>query len=203
MSLLPIFLNEFQVAEFTVQIDQEGKIGIGGMVWDAAVLLSKFISKNRESFKSVKRVVELGSGTGLCGLAVAYLLPQAEVVLTDNQPHVPLLQRNAELNGLPNVKVEELDWFHPRNLGDFDMVIGSDIVYEPQLFEPLLDSLEAVTGPHTLVYLCNELRMSRDLNFYKAAHKRNWTMTILPDSLLDPECVNPESPVMLYKKSLT
>ena len=32
MSLLPIFLKEFEIGDVTVKIEQEGQVGIGGMV---------------------------------------------------------------------------------------------------------------------------------------------------------------------------
>ncbi|KAG0361360.1 Methyltransferase-like protein 21D [Podila minutissima] len=93
--------------------------GVGSTIWDAAIVLSKYLEKselyaaNKE--KSVK-VLELGSGTGIVGLAVARLLSakgiQGKVVLTDKESVIPLLQKNTEKNVSKGVEVvaQVLDW---------------------------------------------------------------------------------------------
>ncbi|CAG9322992.1 unnamed protein product [Blepharisma stoltei] len=202
MSLLPMFLKEFEIGGIKINIEQEGNVGIGGMVWDAAFILSKFLAKHQKHvFSNVKNVVELGSGTGLCGIATALLNPNCQVTLTDHRSHISLIDTNIDCNCLKNARSKELDWFHPSNIGKFDLIIGTDLVYDPTLFGPLLDTLDIVSKPNSLILLCNEVRMSRDLDFYKMAQERGWQVTVIPSEFSDPENRNPESPVIRFVKN--
>jgi predicted nicotinamide N-methyase len=202
MSLLPIFMKEFEIGSVTVKIEQEGQVGIGGMVWDASLILAKFIAQNKlEIFSRVKTVLEVGSGTGICGLACAMLEPKTRVTLSDLYSHLALIQTNIDINNLSNVSCCEIDWFKPQNTGKFDLIIGTDVVYEPDLFEPLLDTLETVSHPNSVIFLCNELRATRDLNFYKLAQKKGWTLTIVPEHLQDKEYFSHECPVMRFTRT--
>lgn len=200
MSLLPCFLKEFEIGGQEIKIEQEGSVGIGGMVWDAAIVLAKFLAKHKGIYKGVKRVLELGSGTGLCGAAVAMLNPDIEVVITDQRSHLGLIMTNIQINNLFNAKCEELDWFTPQDLGKFDMIIGTDLVYEPVLFEPLLNTIDLCSDENTKIIMCHEVRRKRDLNFYKAARAKGWTVTIFPQELCDDEYRSPEVPIMRFHK---
>ena len=62
------------------------KGGLGWKVWGAALLLSSRLIKMQKSFLN-KRVLELGSGCGLCGLLVAKL-GASQVVLSDCVPDI-------------------------------------------------------------------------------------------------------------------
>jgi predicted nicotinamide N-methyase len=202
MSLLPIFMKEFEIGDVTVKIEQEGQVGIGGMVWDASLILAKFIYWNRKDiFLNSRTVLEVGSGTGICGLACALMEPKLNVTLSDLYSHLALIQTNIDINDTKNVNCCEIDWFKPEGAGKFDLIIGSDVVYEPDLFEPLLDTLEVVTHKDSVILLCNELRMTRDLNFYKMAQKKGWTLTILPEHLQDKEYFSHECPIMRFTRN--
>jgi predicted nicotinamide N-methyase len=62
------------------------KGGLGWKVWGTALLLSSRIVEVKESFID-SRVLELGSGCGLCGL-LAVKLGASEVVLSDCVPDI-------------------------------------------------------------------------------------------------------------------
>ncbi|KAK9136351.1 hypothetical protein Syun_015681 [Stephania yunnanensis] len=98
------------------------------------------------------RILELGSGTGMVGIAAAAMLG-ANVTVTD-LPHVlSNLRFNAEQNGKVIslrggfVSVEALRWGEVEDVeglmvdGPFDLVLGSDVVYYEELFEPLMKTL--------------------------------------------------------------
>lgn len=78
-------------------IFEDIQLGPGGRVWDAALALSRHLMEefSVEGLRD-KRVIEIGAGVGLCGIVAAKL--GAQVVLTDKQALIPLIQRNADTN---------------------------------------------------------------------------------------------------------
>ena len=98
-------------------------LGTACTVWRGGERLVELLQSKRELVAG-KRIVELGSGTGIAGLACA-ALGAGRVVLTDLAENLPLLERNAARNGL-DVSVAAFDWNAPDTLGEkFDVVLGS------------------------------------------------------------------------------
>lgn len=105
---------------------------------------------NRSSQRRI-RVLELGSGTGIVGIAAAAVLG-ADVTVTD-LPHVlPNLKFNVDVNCgvvVPRgggVHVASLSWGENDEMEaigrESDLIIGSDVVYHDNLFDPLLQTLK-------------------------------------------------------------
>lgn len=98
-----------------------------------------------------KRVLELGCGLGLAGIAAA--LSGALVTMTDYEPDALMFARwNALANLDPEtfhsrVTLRQLDWRKGAGTELFDVVIGSDIVYEQRNLDPLLTMLTNVLAP--------------------------------------------------------
>ncbi|KAH9109385.1 hypothetical protein LEN26_004177 [Aphanomyces euteiches] len=136
----------------------------GLTLWRAGDFLSDFMFRERELFAD-KRVLELGSGLGLCGILAHHL--GAKVLITDgDKESMVLLVENCKLNGLDTNKCcQELLWgenLTPETQGTFDVLIGADIIYEKEYVQPLF-----VTASHFLA------RSSPANVFYLAYTKRN------------------------------
>ncbi len=85
----------------TVLTIKQSTIGdVGCVVWDAALVLLKFLEsdlfKSKHETLEQKHVIELGSGTGAVGLAASLL--GANVTITDIEDFVPLMQMNINTN---------------------------------------------------------------------------------------------------------
>ena len=134
--------------------DPEGiaeKLGIGsatwplfGIIWPSSLVLAHFIYDYEIDSK---RILEVG-----CGMALSSLLLNkqcADITATDYHPESnKFLQRNALLNEDKAIAYERVDWADKNdNLGLYDLIIGSDILYEDNHIELLANFIEAHAKP--------------------------------------------------------
>lgn len=98
-----------------------------GQVWPAGRVLAEAMC----TFDIAgKRILELGCGLGLSSLVLQRR--RADIVASDHHPLArAFLAHNATLNNLPELAYHDLPWGVPdAKLGRFDLIIGSDILYE-------------------------------------------------------------------------
>lgn len=160
----------------------QGYDSTGSRIWDAGRVMAELLSGGdacsvRTSFcESVPvkdaRVLELGSGTGIGGLAAAAGGARAVVMTDGRAAALPLLEANADANGFGDtVHAAQLEWGSRddreriQELGPFDLVIGSDLLYAPESHPELLATLEHLVGNDTEVLLCYPRRFTEDLFF--------------------------------------
>lgn len=76
------------------------------------------------------RILEVGCGIGLVSLALQRR--GADITASDHHPLAgEFLRHNAELNGLPSPRYRTAQWAGPNEgLGHFDLIVGSDVLYE-------------------------------------------------------------------------
>lgn len=118
------------------------------------------------------RVLELGCGVGLAGIAAA--LRGARVLQTDYAPEALALSRdNALLNGCRSISRRLADWRRFPDLGSFDLILGADILYEPQVHPDLARVLERHLEPSGRAVLADPGRMGAE-RFLAAAEARGW-----------------------------
>jgi len=99
-----------------------------GVIWASARALCEALSAFSSDLKGAS-VLEVGCGLALPSLYCAKL--GAHVTATDFHPEVPrFLERNVILNGVTDLHFVAHDWkSESSQLGQFDWVIGSDILY--------------------------------------------------------------------------
>ncbi|GKY98159.1 hypothetical protein MPSEU_000773700 [Mayamaea pseudoterrestris] len=171
---------------YSLIVEQDKSLGKGGFCWDAAFILGEYLSSQengnvlhdlRRDAKSGERpldIVELGAGTGLCGMMVAKALTDVHVTLTDLGLLMPLLKRNlsrnfaafdertthsstAILDYMATIKHDKsskgsvssavLDWDQESHNASFDLVIAADVVatlYDPSTLARTIHSLANV-----------------------------------------------------------
>ena len=117
---------------------------IFGVIWPSSLVLAHFIVDYETDSK---RILEIG-----CGMALSSLLLNkqcADITATDYHPEVQtFLQRNTLLNGDSPVPFEQVDWTEKNDdLGLFDMIIGSDLLYEDSHTELLASFIKAHSKP--------------------------------------------------------
>lgn len=121
-----------------------------GVIWPSSMVLAHFI--NDYDTKS-KRILEVG-----CGMALSSLLlnkQSADITATDYHPEVnTFLKRNALLNEDNPIAFEQADWTdNTDTLGTFDLIIGSDLLYEDEHIELLTTFIEAHAKPSSEIII--------------------------------------------------
>ena len=99
-----------------------------GVVWPSSRILATAVSLLE---LDGKRVLEIG-----CGLALSSIVLHkmgVDITASDYHPHAKeFLDNNILRNGLPPIKFQTGNWETENpSLGDFDLIIGSDVLYEP------------------------------------------------------------------------
>lgn len=111
----------------------------GGNTWSAAIHMADLIDSGKVISVKDRRVLELGSGTGLAGFAALLLGKATSVTLTDyHQGVLNTLKANMELNipaqARDRVLISKLDWRDPSprevEPHSFDTVLAADCVFE-------------------------------------------------------------------------
>lgn len=124
----------------------------GGSTKCGRYMAEYFASLAENQFEG-KRILELGGGTGIVGICASLL--GGDVMITDQAPVLDILRFNVKAN-LPkdkaqSVRVEEFFWGNSEQLekvlqdGDWDMVVGADLVYAKESIPGLITTLELLT----------------------------------------------------------
>ncbi|XP_041668099.1 protein-lysine methyltransferase METTL21D isoform X2 [Cheilinus undulatus] len=142
---------------------------VGCVVWDAAIVLSKYLETKQfyEPSSGVnawadRKVLELGAGTGVVGLMAATL--GAQVTVTDLEDLQTLLRLNIQENwALVNsgsITAKVLKW--GEDVSEFlpppHYILMADCIYYEQSVVPLVESLKQLSGPETCIICCYEQR---------------------------------------------
>ena len=183
-------------------VEQRKRLGKGGLCWDAAFILGEHVIHQAEEWNigttgmttsSARttltgplrgaRVVELGAGTGLCGMMLAKAI-QCHVEITDLPELYDLMNANVARNfttgGGENIPTTSPDWdADHKSMGTissrvlrwgnesdyqgapYDCIIGADIV--TNLYDPvaLAQTIHALSGPNTRVYISGKARLDK------------------------------------------
>ncbi|KAF5176823.1 N-lysine methyltransferase mettl21a [Thalictrum thalictroides] len=191
----------------TVVIRQLPSQGLSFKIWAAANTLVALLEQyhqhpNNSPLSSVFNchnnpfsILELGSGTGLVGIAAAAIL-RAKVTITDLPNVLPNLSFNAMANSATlvlnggNVDVSSLRWGEVDDMEsigkDFNMILGSDVVYHDNLYEPLLKTLQFFLGgkSNTVFVMAHLRRWKKESAFFKKARKLFQIQVLHSDSPL-------------------
>ncbi|XP_051161370.1 protein N-lysine methyltransferase METTL21D-like [Leptopilina boulardi] len=189
-----IFIRELELetCKKTLSLCQE-KIGdVNCVVWDAAIVLAKFIdfTCRDKNWLLGKNVLELGAGLGCVGMTAACF--GAKVLMTDLENAMPALNKNVKLNeihwlksnGL--VKTEVFEWGKelPK---DFipEIVLVTDCVYYEESTKPLLETLKSLCNIEgTYILMTQEQRDTpiqiKVWNNFKKALKENFNVKAIP-----------------------
>ncbi|RXW25767.1 hypothetical protein EST38_g50 [Candolleomyces aberdarensis] len=149
--------------------------GCGGIAWPAGQILATYLVQRDLGYLRDKNVLELGAGTGLVGLVAGELEADCRVVITDQAPLLPIMQKNVALNKLgSNVVVAELDWGSPipAAIPKPDIILAADCVYFEPAFPLLVQTLADLADTSTEILFCYKKRRKADKRFFSMLKKK-------------------------------
>ena len=128
-----------------------------GVVWPASHVLATTVSK---LVLEGKRVLEIGCGIALSSLVLHKM--GANITASDYHPLAKeFLNKNAQANNLPPLKYLSGNWEENESLGEFDLIIGSDILYEPNHPKMVSEFIQRHSGADTQVIVVDPNRSNR------------------------------------------
>jgi len=112
---------------------------IFGVIWESGEVLARLMFDYEVEGK---RILEVGCGIGLASLVLNTRL--ADITATDYHPEAELfLQINVELNNGADIPFVRTAWEDDvSSLGCFDLIIGSDLLYERDCVNSLSDFID-------------------------------------------------------------
>jgi predicted nicotinamide N-methyase len=121
-----------------------------GHLWPAGRVLADHMCAHEIEGK---RILELGCGLGLSSLVLSRR--GANITASDYHPlAAEFLSINSRGNQLPDIAFHALAWQVPSpELGTFDLIIGSDILYEAQHVALLADVLKQHARPQAEIII--------------------------------------------------
>lgn len=129
-----------------------------GLVWPSGLVLADAMSRAAIAGKTI---LEVGCGLGLASLVLSRR--GAAITASDHHPLArEFLRVNAALNGLPPIGFAEASWTGSNpELGVFDLIIGSDVLYERGHHAALTGFLARHAAPTCTVIVVDPGRSER------------------------------------------
>ncbi|KAF4970955.1 hypothetical protein FZEAL_9944 [Fusarium zealandicum] len=162
-----------------LKLREDVRSGCGGQTWPAGMLLGKHLLRYHRDRLSNGRILELGAGGGLVGLAVALECElRNPLVVTDQIEMFELMRHNIKLNGLQDkAKAMVLNWGEPLPATVLeqkpDVILAGECVYFEPAFPLLMSTLKTLLELNSaaIIYFCFKKRRRADMNFVKMAKK--------------------------------
>lgn len=142
-------------------------------LWPAAVPMARALA--HADWPAGTRVLELGSGVGLVGLAA--LARGWEVVFTDyDETSLAVCRVNAQRNGLPVPRTLRLDWRSPVD-ERFPVILGCEVIYDAKNHAPILNLLERMLADDGVCWIGDPVR-SQAPKFHALAQERGFHVRV-------------------------
>ncbi|OJD20283.1 hypothetical protein ACJ73_08382 [Blastomyces percursus] len=121
------------------------------------------------------RVIELGTGCGIVGIAISQIVPHCSVLLTDLEEVRDIISRNLEFATparLSSARFQVLDWDEPVPEGiaqhGYDLIVVSDCTYNSDSLPSLVQMLTALVkiSPSAIVLVALKKRHDSEEVFF-------------------------------------
>ena len=146
------------ISNFVNQDDPFNNFPLWAKIWEGSIVLADYISGL--DINRYRSFLEIGAGIGVVGIVAASF--GHKVTITDyNEDALNFAYANAYKNlghNTSNVEIKFLDWKKPNINKKYDYIIGSDIVYKEEDFEPLTRLFDIALKERGEIILAESLR---------------------------------------------
>ena len=200
---------------------QQSTLGHGGCIWDGALVLIKYFEKNFSSLQKQylfkdKNILELGSGTGICGICFSQFSPKM-ICLTDLKELEILMKENIKFNENSTknteILVEQLIWgkeykdqlnnLWEKAANGFDFLIGSDLIDSSGKFlKDLLDTLLLCfeKNKNLVMFHCYTMHKPSTVEkFLQMLRENNLIIEEVPQNEMDEEYSSDDICIIIIK----
>lgn len=137
-------------------------------LWESAMMLGGLMASGKP--EPGETLLEIGAGLGAPGLAAA--AAGYQVTLSDYEKIILDFQKvNAAASGLPEVKFRHIDWMKPPAMEPFDKIVGAEVLFRDDFFEPLLNLFSKLLKPGGVIFLAHDARRKSLPKFLEMAEK--------------------------------
>ncbi|KAJ5503303.1 hypothetical protein N7463_006177 [Penicillium fimorum] len=192
---------QYSGSESPIQIWEETGNSIARHIWDAGLSAVTYLHKICDNIKQTARydskkgiepkisalkrllstnrnqrlqVVELGAGCGIVGIALATMLPNCSVTLTDLPEVEDIVTRNinaAQLATMSSLHYQNLDWDDPPDElcpQPIELILVSDCTYNADSLPALVSTLDRLvrTSPEAIILVALKRRHDSETVFF-------------------------------------
>lgn len=141
-------------------------------LWESSIGLARYVS-TLGVLISGQHILELGCGYGLVGIVAS--LSGAKVVFSDFEyDALQFAKHNSIENGISCGEYVQMDWDTPCFQCQFDVILASDVIYEEQNWQPIVDLLKNYLKPDGVVLLSEPNRKNAD-GFFNGIREYGFT----------------------------
>ena len=135
-------------------------------IWEASIVLANHMANLPPDPQ--KHLLEIGCGIGLVGVVAAQF--GHRITMTEyNTDALNFARANAFVNAPPEpwqLEIAALDWTDPNLDGRFDIIMGSEVIYKEEYFEPVLGLFKHYLKPGGEIILAEGVRKT-SMTFFK------------------------------------
>ncbi len=135
-------------------------------IWEASIVLSEYLAGITPD--QAKHLLEIGSGMGIAGIVASSV--GHRVTMTEYNPDaINFAHANANKNLAEvdtDLKIVELDWNKPQLKGTFDVIFGSEIIYNDRDYQPILKLFKTYLKPGGEIILAERVRKT-SIEFFR------------------------------------
>ncbi len=138
-------------------------------IWEAEVILANLVASLPA--KPNTQILELGAGLAVAGMVAASF--GHKVTITDYKDEIlDFVRVSSHINKCAsNIRLELLDWLNPKDIGLFDTIIASEILFHESFFNPLLKVFKKYLKPDGTIFMTHDIRRKSLAKFLPLCEK--------------------------------